>query len=84
MSREELQAAYDAGEPWTRYSRGGSTTSIKYDEIARGEGAFLRFASCAAIVITGSMMLIGNFLDVAKILIAPKIWLIEYAASLAK
>lgn len=84
MSREELQAAYDAGEPWTRYSRGSSTTSIKYDEIAGGEGTFLRFASCAAIVIIGSMMLIGNSLNVAKILIAPKIWLIEYAASLAK
>lgn len=84
MSRDELQAAYDAGEKWTRFGGSGSLTSIKFDSLMRGEGVALKIFSCSLIIAIGALIFVGNLLDVAKILIAPKIWLIEYAASLAK
>ena len=85
MSRSELQAAYDAGEAWTRYGgAAGGITSIKYDRLMSGEARLLRAVVCSIIVLAGSFTFINNALDVVKIIIAPKVWLIEYAASLAK
>ena len=35
-------------------------------------------------IVIGSIVFVGNLMEVLKIWLAPKIWLIEYAASLAK
>lgn len=82
--------AYKAGESWTRYGGGGSVTSSKYDEIIYKEGAKIATDEDLAIVI---FLLVScglsfycslSSLTWLKILIAPKVWLIEYAAGLVK
>lgn len=85
MSKSEAREAYKKGEPWTRYggSGNGSVTSIEYDAImALPEYGKSRIPA-AALMILGVIWLTIN-LGWLQIIIAPKIWLIEYAASLAK
>lgn len=84
------QAAYDAGEPWTRLSDGSACTSDKYDRIMYN-GRLIQNDSDFAVLIFSTM---GSVLfglttadvgfELIKITLAPKVWLIEYAAGLVK
>jgi hypothetical protein len=81
---------YDAGEPWTRYGTGSSITSHRYDNIQkRGQQPIT--SDKDIIVVAGCFFaLCAGFIGAAttltwlKILIAPKVWLIEYAAGLVR
>lgn len=62
------------GHEWTRLIPGSSITSIAYD---------ICFPSLIASSVIGVIIAIFNF-DWLKIWLAPKLYLIEYAASLVK
>jgi hypothetical protein len=82
--------AFDAGEPWTRYVGSNFTTSIKYDTIQRqgqepihSDTDIVTMAGCVLASVAG-LICAATSLTWLKILIAPKVWLIEYAAGLVK
>ena len=76
-----LRAQYDAHELWTRYTPSSSVTSLQFDtRMFRVMNFHLMVMIPAAIGIIG---MVSN-LEWLKILIAPKVWLIEYASSLIK
>lgn len=77
----ELDAAYDCGESWTRFSRGSQLTSTKFDNAK--EFAYPKFWILCSFSIISCMATVIN-IDWLKILIAPKLYLIEYAAALVK
>lgn len=84
VSKEEARAAYDRGEQWTRYKTGA--TSDEYDEIMRGDNlvpviAIVIIASIPAF--TGIAIAVNN-LEWLQIIVAPKLYLLEYAAELVK
>lgn len=83
MSKSEAREAYKNGEPWTRFGGYGSVTSIEYDAIMALPEYGKNRIPAAALMILGLIWLTSN-LGWLQIILAPKIWLIEYAASLAK
>ena len=84
------QAAYDAGEPWTRLFEGSEYTSGKYDRIVgntrplqkESDIPVLIFSAVGFVLFGLATMDVG--LELIKITLAPKVWLIEYAAGLVK
>ena len=77
-SAKESREAYDRGERWTRYSGCDSTTSHEYDLKA---GGFIWIIPVFLLVFGACVT--ANNLAWLQILIAPKVYLIEYAAKLA-
>ena len=77
-SVKESREAYDRGERWTRYSGCDSTTSHEYDLKA---GVFVWIIPVFLLIVGACVA--ANNLDWLQILIAPKVYLIEYAAKLA-
>lgn len=80
---EVLNAAYDRGDEWTRFmgNKSTSTTSHKYDALkamARPQKYLRYIASFFMCLITLSNI------EWLQILVAPKLYLIEYASSLVK
>lgn len=65
---------YEDGKDWTRFSKGSDTTSSIYDEIG-----LVYFIVPVQLVIG----LCTINLEWLQIWLAPKVWLIEYAAKLA-
>lgn len=86
----DAKAAYEAGEPWTRMFPGSSVTSDKYDRIMGNTGPIQRESDIGVLVFsTMGFVLFGLAtadvgLELIKITLAPKVWLIEYAAGLVK
>ena len=81
MSKESAKKAYEYGESWTRYRLSSQVTSIEYDRIIGMPNFWKEKVSGVFVVMFGVMWL---NIDWLQILIAPKIWLIEYASQLAK
>ena len=83
--REKAKQDYEDGEPWTRIDRRYSTTSASYDFFMATSG-FVRWV----VVVVGFILLLNatqaalHSLEWLKILVAPKVYLIEYAAELIK
>jgi len=72
--KDRAKSDYDNGEPWTRYdSSGTSTTSHLYDFI------FIIYALLPIQIIIGLQCINLEWL---QIYLAPKVWLLEYAAKL--
>ena len=84
------KAAYDAGEPWTRMYDGSNLTSGKYDWIVDNTGPIQKESDIPVLIFsTMGLVLFGlktaDFgLKLVKVTLAPKVWLIEYAAGLVK
>ena len=77
----ELDAAYERGEEWTRFNGRSQLTSNKFD-MAKDFVYPKFFVLCAiAVVFCMATMASTGWL---QILIAPKLYLIEYAATLVK
>ena len=70
---KKARCDYDSGEEWTRYSKGSSVTSALYDF---NGGVYLLVIAQFVIAV---VLLNLKWL---QIWIAPKVWLIEYAAKL--
>lgn len=72
--------AYKRGESWTRCGGIGNVTSTKYDTVSSGTLGVI------ALIVGGilSVCFMSNILDTLQILIAPKVWLVEYASVLIK
>lgn len=84
QARANAEAAYEAGERWTRFGHGGSSvTSVRYDGIMVRCAAIEGGTPYALLSVAGLTISASN-LEWLKILIAPKVWLIEYAAGLVK
>lgn len=84
MTKDEAKAAYERKEGWTIELGYHSIPSSKYSSIMGAPcDHFWYRAWGSAMVGVGILFMMANF-DWLKIIIAPKIWLIEYAASLAK
>jgi flagellar biosynthesis/type III secretory pathway M-ring protein FliF/YscJ len=87
---DNARRAYEAGESWTRYDKSSSVTSIMYDDIMKRENAIIvderDVLSCLGTSIFGVVGLSVMFSNLTwlHILVAPKVWLIEYAAGLVK
>jgi hypothetical protein len=84
------RAAYAAGEPWTRMFDGSEITSGKYDRIVDNTGPIQKESDIPVLIFsTLGFILFGVLatdvgLELIKITLAPKVWLIEYAAGLVK
>lgn len=90
LEQKKAQARddYDKREPWTLFGKYGDTTSIEYDNLMRktfegGElrGASLVVSACAVVI---GLIIASCNLGWLQILIAPKLYLFEYGASLVK
>jgi len=84
------KAAYDAGEPWTRMYEGTEVTSSKYDRIVYNTGPIQKESDIAVLIFSAMGFVLFGLatadvgLKLLKLTIAPKVWLIEYAAGLVK
>lgn len=84
------KAAYDAGEPWTRLYPGSECTSVKYDRIVDKTGLIQKDSDVAVLIFSTMCLFLFGLatmdvgLELIKITLAPKVWLIEYAAGLVK
>lgn len=76
--RRKAQKAYEAGEEWTRLYHESSTTSATYDVIALGAAHII---GAIALTAVGTLMFNLTWL---QIWVAPKLYLLEYAAKLVK
>lgn len=78
-SQKAAREAYKNGERWTRFSDSGSgLTSTAYDFKASGLAFYV---PAGALALASPLMISTTWL---KIIIAPKIYLLEYGASLVK
>jgi len=72
-----VKKSRDDGEEWTKWCGNSSITSGSYDAIS----GLLRFS----LVLSPIFLIIAlNSLEWLQIMIAPKIWLLEYASNLVK
>lgn len=79
----QAEEAYRNGEAWTRMFNGLSTTSTRYDSIMVFGGApTMVMASVSAAMAIAGMTMVN--LEWLQIWLAPKVYLIEYAANLVK
>lgn len=89
LRKQEAKEAFASGESWTRFGGGGGITSVKYDSImSANEWISNATYSMVILLCTGAFSIfmainLVNFTWI-KIWIAPKLYLIEYAASLVK
>lgn len=56
----------------------------RLEELEEGLGMAARIVGSIISILTGSIMIVSNLLDVLYIWLAPKVWLIEYGAELVK
>lgn len=56
----------------------------RLEEAEQGLGMCIRIIGSTISLVAGSIIIISNLLDVLYILLAPKVWLIEYGAELMK
>lgn len=56
----------------------------RLEELEGGMGMAVRIIGSFISLLAGSIMIVGNLLDVLYIWLAPKVWLIEYGAELVK
>ena len=86
VSKEEAKAAYDRGESWTRYNSGGVLTSNVYDQVMDGTTIFNKcfIMFIASIPMIAGIIIITANLEWLQIIVAPKLYLLEYAADLVK
>lgn len=84
--RREAREAYERGEKWTRHGGSGSVSSIEYDRVMRDGSTVDLFNVLfpAAIASIFGLVFVGCNIDWLKIWIAPKLYLLEYGASLVK
>jgi Flp pilus assembly protein TadB len=83
QNRARAKQEYEAGEAWTRYRPGSTMTSARYDWVTEtGDYASVARWILSPICFIVSLTLLN--LQWLKIWIAPKLWLIEHAAQLAK
>lgn len=75
---------YEEGKPWTRYSPGSSVTSVTFDSINGSGWAITLIAGIAFIVLFITSLAFVTEFDWLKIWLAPKLYLLEYTASLIK
>lgn len=83
--RVKARQDFEEGAAWTRYSYGSSCTSTAYDFVMNGS-IFIRWiiVGIGVIILMSSLQNLSQALDWLKIIIAPKVYLIEYAAELVK
>lgn len=75
---EKAKEDYKNGEAWTRYSYGSRATSTSYDMLM-----YSPFLYPFIFTFIGSAIILNSYKWI-MILVAPKIYLIEYASSLVK
>lgn len=75
--------AYERGEEWTRFNgkSSGTVSSTEYDTAVSLPSNLLSKMMAVVLCIVGTCFINIQWL---QILVAPKIWLIEYAATLVK
>lgn len=83
--RAQALIDYEEGKTWTRFSSGSSSTSSAYD-FYMGLSWLPKwvFLFLGAIITMGALKDMMGEMDWLKIIIAPKVYLIEYAAQLVK
>ncbi|RRA27540.1 hypothetical protein C3O70_18315 [Cronobacter sakazakii] len=81
---KKAQDDFEQGKSWTRYSPGSSVTSVSFDSITGPGLAITLVAGLSSIVLFVIALAAVTELDWLKIWLAPKLYLIEYAASLVK
>lgn len=85
QEQKAAREAFERKEKWCFYRDSSSVTSIEYDRIM-GKGAqddsFVVMACCWAFCLFIGFMFVSVNTDWLKIWIAPKVWLVEYAAKL--
>lgn len=84
VTKAQAQEAYNNKEPWTRYGSCSTVTSSRYDAIMAAPFEHAMAKICGAVIVFLAALMVMANLSWLQILIAPKIWLIEYAAHLAK
>jgi hypothetical protein len=62
----------------------GNRFKPNLNQYEKGLGTFVQFIFWVVGLAVGGSMFVSNLLQVAYIVIAPKVWLIEYAAQLIK
>lgn len=87
--QERARIAMENKEPWCFYNGdvASKVTSLEYDRIMRRSIEtidYFPFAAVVGMVFVGSFAVTVNSTDWLKIWIAPKVWLVEYVASLVK
>lgn len=78
---KELRDAYERGDPWTRCHPNSPITSVKYDvaESSARKGKLIRLSVSFVLYLVA----LSN-ITWLQILVAPKLYLIEYASTLVK
>lgn len=86
ISPAEAMQAYERGEKWTRYREGSGLTSNQYDEIVGGGARFIKMmiVLTALLPLCAGLVITLNNLEWLQIIVAPKLYLLEYAAELVK
>lgn len=86
ISKKEARQAYERGEKWTRYREGSGVTSRQYDKIVDGEDGYIKIMTTITALLPlfiGLLITLSN-LGWLQIIVAPKLYLLEYAAELVK
>lgn len=79
-SKPEMTDNFKSSVLWVR----GSYTWNRDEVVARDEACFLIGLCSLAMFIIGILMFSTNLMEPIQILVAPKIWLMEYAANMVK
>lgn len=79
--KRSADADYEKGERWTRFSGRGEITSSAYDTAVAAPSGAIALIATSYIV---GVIIISSNLTWLQIWIAPKVWLVEYAASMVK
>lgn len=80
---EEARSEYERGEKWTRHGGMGRITSTRYDSIVRRGGyANVVFLPPAILLLLLGVVTLSVNLAWLQILIAPKLYILEYGAKL--
>lgn len=84
MTKDEARAAYERKEGWTIAKGYYSIPSSEYSHIVGAPCDHFWYKAWGSAMIIIGVLLAMTALNWLQILIAPKVWLIEYAASMAK
>lgn len=79
-SKPEMTDNFKPSILWVR----GSYSWNRNEVVARGEACFLIGLCSLVMFIIGILMFCTNLMEPIQILVAPKIWLMEYAANMVK
>lgn len=83
-SVKKAQEDYKNGEIWTRYSPGSIITSVLFDAVISSGSVITFIAGISFIVLFIMSLCFVTEIEWLKIWLAPKLYLLEYAASLIK